>query len=490
MLRNYQKKAIEAIEAIKDNCCLQMATGSGKTFTFCELAKRHFTENVEKVLIIVHRTELLNQAHKSLGERCFRIEKGVKVIPHDYDYYVAMVETLNRRLDLLPHFGLVIIDECHIGNFKKLPFFENQNTKVVGVTATPVSEKPLKPYYRQLIQPIELSDLIAQKYLLNCDVYGFASDLVEKAKFKIKGGDFDEKQMEEFYSSEKLVKNIVDAYWSKAAGKKTMIFNVNVSHNDVVYNAFLSENLPVYTITGETPDIERKKIIEDFKKNPNGIMCSVGVLTTGFDEPSVEVIILNRATKSVSLYFQMIGRGSRIHENKEKFLVLDFGKNTVRHGFYDDYIDWQKYFENGSKKEKKEGGVAPSKECPECGFLLHTRKIECPSCGHDFEQERIEQEKEEKEKKLYLLLREKPINVPTEKLYEMAAERGWKEYAVLYRIAEHIHNYQQKYATIVTDEYADTLMLVELQSWCKKYNKKFNQWHKDYVLEILKKKRQ
>jgi hypothetical protein len=88
------------------------------------------------------------------------------------------------------------------------------------------------------------------------------------------------------------------------------------------------------------------------------------------------------------------------------------------------------------------------------------------------------------------LLREKPINVPTEKLYEMAAERGWKEYAVLYRIAEHIHNYQQKYATIVTDEYADTLMLVELQSWCKKYNKKFNQWHKDYVLEILKKKRQ
>jgi superfamily II DNA or RNA helicase len=492
MLRDYQKKAIEAIEAIEGDCCLQMATGSGKTFTFCELAKRHFTENIEKVLIIVHRIELLNQAYKSLGERCFRIEKGVKVIPHDYDYYVAMVETLNRRLDLLPHFGLVIIDECHIGNFKKLPFFENQNTKVVGVTATPVSEKPLTPFYKTLIQPIQLSELIEQKFLVNCDVYGFASDLVDKAKFKIKKGEFDEKQMEEFYSSEKLVKNVVDAYWEKIPGKKTMIFNVNVSHNEVVYQAFLAEKLPVYSITGDTPDAERKKSIDAFKNNPNAIMCSVGVLTTGFDEPSVEAIILNRATKSLPLYFQMIGRGSRIFENKEKFIVLDFGKNTARHGFYDEYIDWQNYFKKGSKKENKEEdkGVAPSKECPECGFILHTRTIMCPSCGHDFEQERMAQEKEEKEKKLYLLLREKPINVPTEKLYEMAAERGWSEYAVLYRIADHIHNYQNKYISIVTDEYADNLMINELRIWCEKYKKKFNQWHINYVLEILKNKRQ
>jgi superfamily II DNA or RNA helicase len=490
MLRDYQKKAIEAIENTEGNCCLQMATGSGKTFTFCELAKRHFIANVEKVLIIVHRTELLNQAYNSLGERCFRIEKGVRAIPHDFDYYVAMVETLNKRIDFLPEFGLIIIDECHIGNFRKLPFFEKVKTKVVGVTATPISEKPLMPIFKKLIQPIELTDLINQKYLVNSEVYGFASDLVEKAKFKIKRGEYDEKQMEDFYSSEKLVKSVIDAYWSKVPGEKTMIFNVNVAHNEVVYNAFLAENLPVYSITGSTPDNERKQTIEAFKNNPNAIMCSVGVLTTGYDEPSVEVIILNRATKSLPLYFQMIGRGARIYNNKEKFIVFDFGKNTKRHGFYDDYIDWQKFFEKGSKEESKKGGVAPVKECPDCGFVQHTRKTICDGCGYSFEDERMEQEKTEKEKKLYLLTKEKPINIPTERIFEMAQDRGWKEYAVLYKIAEHIHNYQNKYVSIVTDEYADNLMINELRIWCEKYKKKFNQWHINYVLEILKNKRQ
>jgi len=490
MLRDYQKKAIEAIENTEGNCCLQMATGSGKTFTFCELAKRHFIANVEKVLIIVHRTELLNQAYNSLGERCFRIEKGVRAIPHDFDYYVAMVETLNKRIDFLPEFGLIIIDECHIGNFRKLPFFEKVKTKVVGVTATPISEKPLMPIFKKLIQPIELTDLINQKYLVNSEVYGFASDLVEKAKFKIKRGEYDEKQMEDFYSSEKLVKSVIDAYWSKVPGKKTMIFNVNVAHNEVVYKAFLAENLPVYSITGSTPDNERKQTIEAFKNNPNAIMCSVGVLTTGYDEPSVEVIILNRATKSLPLYFQMIGRGARIYNNKEKFIVFDFGKNTKRHGFYDDYIDWQKYFEKGSKQESKNVGVAPVKECPDCGFVQHTRKTLCECCGYSFEDERMEQERAEKEKKLYLLTKEKPINIPTERIFEMAQDRGWKEYAVLYKIAEHIHNYQNKYISVVTDEYADNLMINELRTWCEKYNKKFNQWHINYVLEILKNKRQ
>ena len=81
----------------------------------------------------------------------------------------------------------------------------------------------------------------------------------------------------------------------------------------------------------------------------NAILCNVGVLTTGFDEPSIETIILNRATKSLSLYLQMVGRGSRLSENKEKFLVLDLGKNTTRHGAYTDYFDWQAYFQHGAK---------------------------------------------------------------------------------------------------------------------------------------------
>jgi superfamily II DNA or RNA helicase len=491
MLRNYQIRAIEQIEKIDGNCMLQMPTGSGKTFTFCELAKRHFAENISRVLIVVHRQELLQQAYDSLGERCFRIEKGVKQIPHDYDYYVSMVETLNKRIDKLPDFGLVIIDEAHIGNFRKLPFFGKTETKVVGVSATPVAENSLKPYFDNIVIPTTIDRLIQEKYLLNCEVFGFASDLVEKAKFKVKRGEFDEKQMEDFYSSEKMVNNVINAYWEKVPGKKTIVFNVNLNHNEAVYKAFKNEGLNVFSVTGETPLNERRKILKDFKNSSDGIMCNVGVLTTGFDEPSVKAIVLNRATKSLPLYLQMIGRGSRLYEGKEKFIVIDLGKNTTRHGFYDDYFDWRTLFENGTKKQKESGkeGASPIKECPSCGFMQHTRKITCENCGHDFEAERDAQEKQEKEQKLFLLTKEKPINIPTERLFELAKEREWKPYAVLHKIAEHIVNYQRKHGEIVTDEYCDSQAIIELDVWCKEYGKKNNKWHQEFIKQLIDEKR-
>ena len=99
MLRDYQKEAILQFEASESkNILLQMPTGAGKTFTFCEVAKRYNENNNKKVLILVHRTELLEQAKRSLGQRCFAIEKGVKNISHHYDFYVGMVETLNLSL--------------------------------------------------------------------------------------------------------------------------------------------------------------------------------------------------------------------------------------------------------------------------------------------------------------------------------------------------------------------------------------------------------
>lgn len=490
MLRKYQLMAVQAVENTSHkNVLLQMPTGSGKTFTFCEIAKRHFAEHMTKVLILVHRAELLDQAFKSLGERCFRIEAGVKNIPHDFDYYVGMVETLSRRLAILPEFGRVIIDECHIGNFKKTPFFHMDNCKVLGVTATPVCETPLSSHYSEMILPVTVSDLINDKHLLNCDVYGFASDLVSKQNFKTIRGEFDEKQMEDFYSSEKMVRNVIEAYWSKIAGQKTLIFNVNIKHNDSVYSALKEEGLNVYKITGETPAHERKEVLSRFKSEPDAIICNVGVLTTGFDEPSVKAIILNRATKSLSLYLQMIGRGSRLFEGKEKFTVLDLGKNTTRHGFYDNNFDWQTFFTHGTKKDKgnKESAM-PIKECPECGFTLHTRIVTCPNCNHDFEEARMAQAKEEKEQKLFLLIRDKPINIPSQKLYELAKERGWKPYAVLHKIAEHIVKYEIKYEPVVTREYSISQGLIELEVWCKKNDIKNNKWHKDLIVNHIKTK--
>ncbi|HET8736577.1 MAG TPA: helicase-related protein, partial [Pricia sp.] len=89
---------------------------------------------------------------------------------------------------------------------------------------------------------------------------------------------------------------------------------------------------------------ERKEILKWFSETPDAILTSVSILTTGFDEPTVETIMLNRATRSLTLYFQMIGRGSRVLPEKEKFNVVDLGNNVARFGLWSAPIDWQEIF--------------------------------------------------------------------------------------------------------------------------------------------------
>ncbi len=488
MLRDYQWQSIQDIEnCTEKNILLQLPTGAGKTFTFCEVAKRFFAIEVKKILILVHRTELLDQAKKSLGEKCFSISDGIKVIPDNYDYYVGMVETIHRRVNKLPNFGLVIIDECHVGNFKKMPFFTDENVKVLGVTATPIGTEPLCNVYQKLLMPTTISNLIESGYLLNAKAYGVASDVVGVQKFKTKGGDFDTNQLDQFYSSEKMVSNVLKAYREYSLDKKALIFNVNINHNNCVYNAFRNDGYNVYYLDGLTPANERKDILQKFKLEDDAILCNVGVLTTGFDEPSVKTIFLNRATKSLALYLQMIGRGSRLYEGKEHFTIIDLGKNTDRFGFYDDHYDWEKYFKQGTKSDGN--GVMPSKECPKCSFIQHTRKLICENCGHSFEEEKAKQDAQEKEQKLYLLTKKNPINIPTERLYEVAEQKGWKEYAILHKVAEHIVNYQNKHKELVTNEYCENISLIELSKWCKKYNKKNNHWHRNFITTLINEKR-
>lgn len=141
-----------------------------------------------------------------------------------------------------------------------------------------------------------------------------------------------------------MLSKLMFAYEEMSKGKKTLIFNNGINTSKEVYYSFKKAGYNIRHLDNTSTKQERKDILKWFKNTPDGILTSVSILTTGFDEPTVESVILNRATRSLTLYFQMIGRGSRILENKTTFQVLDLGNNVVRFGPWNQSVDWQHIF--------------------------------------------------------------------------------------------------------------------------------------------------
>ncbi|QLG47010.1 DEAD/DEAH box helicase [Costertonia aggregata] len=335
------------------NLLYQLPTGGGKTVVFSEIAKRYINQTQKKVVVLTHRIELSAQTSKMLqgfGVKNKIINSEVKELRDQDEYmcFVAMVETLNNRLQEekveLNNVGLVIIDEAHYNSFRKLfKFFEK--SIILGVTATPLSSNiklPMKDNYKKLIVGESISSLIKKKFLAKANVYNYDVSL-KTLKLGI-SGDYTVKSSEELYGNHNMLSKLRNAYEEIAKGTKTLIFNNGINTSRYVYETFKKAGYNIRHLDNKNNATERREILEWFSKTPDAILTSVSILTTGFDEPSVETIILNRATKSLTLYFQMIGRGSRILPNKEEFTVVDMGNNVARFGLWDAPIDWQEIF--------------------------------------------------------------------------------------------------------------------------------------------------
>jgi type I site-specific restriction endonuclease len=159
-------------------------------------------------------------------------------------------------------------------------------------------------------------------------------------------GDYTVKSSEDLYSNMVMQEKLLHAYTEKSLGKKTLIFNNGIHTSLYVYDSFKNAGYNIRHLDNTTSAEERKETLSWFKKTPDAILTSVGILTTGFDEPTVESIILNRATKSLTLYFQMIGRGSRRLPNKDSFIIIDLGNNALRFGLWNNPVDWQHIFKS------------------------------------------------------------------------------------------------------------------------------------------------
>jgi superfamily II DNA or RNA helicase len=357
----YQQEAIDKIlEKLKDrparyNLLYQLPTGGGKTVIFSEITRRFIEATGKKVMILTHRIELCEQTSQMLTDFKVNnkiINSAVKEIPvpNEHLCFVAMVETLNNRLRdkilSLDNIGLMIVDEAHHNSFGKLLKFYEKGV-LLGVTATPLSSNiniRMKDTYDELIVGESISSLVNSGYLAKATTYHYHVGLTS---LKVgRSGDYTVSSSERLYNNHAMQDKLLHAYRDKCAGKKTLIFNNGIATSQYVYATFRDAGLEIRHLDHTHTGKERREILDWFRNTPDGILTSVSLLTTGFDEPSVECIILNRATRSLTLYFQMIGRGSRVIKNKKDFLIIDLGNNMNRFGLWDEPIDWKAIFDN------------------------------------------------------------------------------------------------------------------------------------------------
>jgi superfamily II DNA or RNA helicase len=333
----------------------QLPTGGGKTVIFSEITNRFIKKYNQKVMILTHRSELCNQTSsilKSFGINNKVINSTVKRLSRkdSYPCYVAMVETLNNRINdgliRTDDIGLLIVDEAHHNSFQKL-LDKFANARIIGVTATPYSSdisSPVKDTYDELVIGESIGSLIERGFLAK--PVNWRYDVELNTLQTGAHGDFTTSTSDELYASPAMLDLLLHAYEAHSRNKKTLIFNNGIFASKAVCKMFNDAGYPARHLDNETPATERAEILKWLKGTKGAILTSVSILTTGFDEPSIQTVILNRATTSLTLYHQMIGRGSRRLPNKKSFTIIDLGNNTDRFGEWSSAVDWQNVFQN------------------------------------------------------------------------------------------------------------------------------------------------
>jgi superfamily II DNA or RNA helicase len=475
-LRPYQERFINNIAAsLRTNrkVVAQLATGGGKTVCFSAICDRFTARNSTDILILVHREELLAQATKAIRLQSQAVTAGMKSIPHAR-MYVAMVETAYKRLDKFANIGLVIVDECHIGNFTKVIEHFTQSY-IIGFTATPLAARktnPLRNYFDDIVCGIDIPELIEQGFLCPELTYS-AAQIVDRARLKMKAGDFDAAQMAAAYKAPKYIETTINAYKQHALGQKTIIFNCNVEHSIAVNAAFQAAGFNSRHLDADSPD--RAEVLQWFANTPDAILNNIGIATTGFDQPDIETVIVNKATASMPLWLQMCGRGARPHPVKLAFTIIDLGGNCITHGLWSSPRNWSNIFHNPKKPGE---GVAPVKECPDCGALMHTAVRLC-DCGHAFPVIKPKDEAIEK-----FIQVSKAIDV--KKIIESHAHN--KDYRSLYVLVEQVfnkavrifHNPTPQQHAQIEKEIHELARL-----WCREKGKRFDQFHRQLIQDKL-----
>ena len=401
MLRDYQQRTIDQLYAWFEagshgNPCLVLPTGSGKSHivaALCKDALQNWPET--RVLMLTHVKELIEQNAEKMRQHwpgaplgIYSASIGRKDLGEPITF--AGIQSVRTKAGALGHIDLVIIDECHLVNHKDEGGYRkllgelkaiNPHLRVIGLTATPyrlghglITDKPA--LFDDLLEPVSIEELVFKGYLATL------RSKITKAKLDVsgvkkRGGEFIESELQAAVDTDDKNQAVVHEVMALAGERKAwLFFCAGVKHAEHVAEVLRQQGVTAECVTGETPKKERERMLADFKAGRVRALTNANVLTTGFDYPDIDLVVMLRPTMSASLYVQMAGRGMRVKSHTDHCLVLDFAGVVESHGPITNV--------QPPKKGGDGNGEAPVKVCDHCGELVHISVMICPSCGTVF----------------------------------------------------------------------------------------------------------
>lgn len=353
-LRPYQEEAVKkAVDFLKGtanyNAIEVLPTGSGKSLIIANIVK----ELGEPTLVFQPSKEILEQNHAKLLSYGYQagIYSASVGKKHISDITFATIGSVINKIDLFKQFKYVIVDECHFVNSKGGMYStflkQLEGSRVLGLTATPYRlvtdgyggsilkflTRTRPRVFQEVIYYVQNGQLFRDGYLAKLEYMSAHQFDRSKLKMNSTGADFDDWSVRRYYEATNFRDHVVLAVNGvMEARRNALVFTRFVEESE-----YLVQRVPnAAIVTAETPKKEREQILSGFKSGRIKVVCNVGVLTTGFDYPALETIVLARPTMSLALYYQMIGRGIRPHPAKESTAIIDMCGNTSLFGKVED----------------------------------------------------------------------------------------------------------------------------------------------------------
>lgn len=386
-LRDYQARAIHDLRTAYRSGAraplLVAATGCGKTVVFSAITAGA-VERGRRVLILVHRRELIRQASAKLtwaGVAHGIIAAGFDT--SDHPVQVASVQTLARRLKLQTwQPDLIVVDEAHhavAGTWANVLSHWPEAYRL-GVTATPVRRdgRGLGAMFDRLVLGPSVQQLTAQNFLTPAKIYAPAS-VAQLLNLRVRSGDYAPEDAAAELDKPTITGDAIEHYQRLGRGCSAIAFCCTTAHAEHVASQFRDCGIQAQTVLGTTPVEQREQLLADLGTGTLQVLVSVDVISEGTDVPSVGCAILLRPTQSEGLYLQQVGRVLRPAPGKDHALILDHVGNVHRHGFPDDVRTWT--LDDARRRTGKGGPPAPAVRTCESCFAAFKPAPVCPCCG-------------------------------------------------------------------------------------------------------------